>query len=99
MAVEPLDPAEGEPAPGALGGEGEDDADERHVEVGVTTAVDGLARDLFEVTSRRRDKLDDVDKARVVAALAGEAPARSRLRSPWAHPALRGGRPAPVPEA
>ncbi len=64
-----------------------------------TTTSDGMARDTFEVTSARGEKLSDQEKALVVAALTGEIPSRGRLRVPWACPALRGRRPAPLPEA
>ena len=61
----------------------------------VTTTTEGIARDVFEVTSRTAEKLTDADKARVVAALGGGAPSRIRLRRPWARPALRSIEPAP----
>ena len=61
----------------------------------VTTTPEGVARDLFEVTNRNTEKLTESEKARVVAALAGEAPSRIRLRRPWARPALRRVEPAP----
>ena len=61
--------------------------------------VDGTARDQFEVTSRRGEKLHDGEKARVEAALAGAVPVRGRLRIPWARTALRGGKRTPVAES
>lgn len=47
------------------------------------TSADGTATDVFEVTSRRGEKLDDAAKSRLVGALAGETTSRPRLRSPW----------------
>ncbi|MEO5679409.1 MAG: ACT domain-containing protein, partial [Acidimicrobiales bacterium] len=64
----------------------------------VTTTTDGIARDVFEVTNGSGEKLHDGEKAKVVAALAGEAPTGLRLRLPWARPALRRTEPAPLPE-
>ncbi len=61
----------------------------------VTTTREGIARDLFEVTNRSTDKLGPGDKARVEAALAGELTGGTRLRRPWARPALRRVEPAP----
>jgi len=64
--------------------------------VRATTAADGTIRDVFEVTNSQGGKLDDTDKARVLAALAGETPSRARIRSPWVRTALRGAKAAPV---
>ena len=63
-----------------------------------TTAADGTVCDLFEVISRRGEKLHDGEKAKVEAALAGEEPVRAGLRVPWARQLLRGTKPAAVPE-
>ncbi|CAA9277941.1 MAG: hypothetical protein AVDCRST_MAG76-3820 [uncultured Acidimicrobiales bacterium] len=63
----------------------------------VTTTADGVARDVFEVTNRNGEKLSEAEKARVVAALAGEAVNRIGLHRPWVRAALR--RVEPAPEA
>jgi UTP:GlnB (protein PII) uridylyltransferase len=63
-----------------------------------TTTVEGTVRDLFEVTSRRGEKLHDAEKAQVEAALAGEAPLRTGLRVPMVRSRLRARKPAPLPE-
>lgn len=58
--------------------------------------IEGVARDVFEVSSQRGGKLGDLEKERVRAALDGELPVKASLRFPRTWAAARGRRHAPL---